>query len=136
MGFHSHPPLDFKTDVFIIGVEKREKRVIPACAKLNAPVATLLSPSEAFLSFSIFHCLHPNKAFVSLTQTHSALNIKGKEKTFSCMSGFLLHLNRNQIRARRQFADEKRESGCQVQWKAHFAYQRSAIMSRAMHTLR
>lgn len=97
------------TGLFISGAHKDEI-ITPmlVCAKFNTPVATLLSVSAACLLFSnnplsgLTKPLYHANTGSHIQQSPKTHYYQGRQnKPFPCMSGFLLHLNRKQIRVRR-----------------------------------
>lgn len=95
-----------------------------------------------FSIFHFYHCVQLNKTFVphKHRQTHSAqplntLLSRQTKQTIFLYEWFPITFEQQANWGEETVADEKCVSGCQVQWRALFAYQRSAIMSRAMHTL-
>lgn len=114
MACHQYPLVQLglherNTYLFITGADKKEIIPMFVCAKSNTPVATLLSPSVACFPFYNFPMSAAQQSLCS-TQMHAATfstnplthYYQGRQnKPFSCVSGFLLHLNRKQIRERR-----------------------------------
>lgn len=112
------------------------------CKIIRIYVSTVLSAPVGY--FPASHCLHFNKAFVQHKEDTVLSNggwkkspvllSKQTKQTISLYEWFPITFEHEVNYSEETVADERSASGCQVQRRARFAYQRSAVMSGAMHT--